>query len=65
MEKQIRRKFSAAFRAKVALEAVKNQQTLAQLAKKYELSPVVISNWKGEFLENLSTTFERSDSSES
>jgi transposase-like protein len=65
MEKQTRRKFSAAFKAKVALEAVKNQQTLAQLAKKYELSPVVISKWKGEFLENLSATFERSDSSES
>lgn len=46
MEKQTRRKFSSAFNAKVALEAVKNQQTLAQLAKKYELSPVVISKRK-------------------
>lgn len=53
------------FKAKGALEAVKNQQTLAQLAKKYELSPVVNSKWTGEFLENLSATFERSDSSES
>lgn len=33
MKKQTRRKFSAAFKAKVALKSVKNQQTLAELAK--------------------------------
>jgi transposase-like protein len=62
MKKQTRRKFSAAFKAKVALEAVKNQQTLAELAKKFEVNPVVISKWKAEFLENLSATFEREES---
>jgi transposase-like protein len=64
MKKQTRRKFSPAFKAKVALEAVKNQQTLAELAKKFDLNSVVISKWKAEFLENLSATFERSDSTE-
>jgi len=44
----------------VALEAVKNQQTLAELSIKFELNPVVISKWKSEFLENLSATFEKS-----
>jgi transposase len=34
MKKQTRRKFSSAFKAKAALEAVKNQRTLAELAKK-------------------------------
>lgn len=62
MKKQTRRKFSAAFKAKVALEAVKNQQTLADLAKKFEVNPVMISKWKAEFLENLSATFEREES---
>ena len=62
MKKQTRRKFSAAFKAKVALEAVKNQQTLAELAKKFEVNPVMISKWKAEFLENLSATFEREES---
>lgn len=62
MKKQTRRKFSAAFKAKVALEAVKNQQTLAELAKKFEVNPVMISKWKTEFLENLSATFEREES---
>jgi transposase-like protein len=56
MKKQTRRKFSPAFKAKVALEAVKNQQTLAELAKKFDLNSVVISKWKAEFLENLSAT---------
>lgn len=64
MKKQTRRKFSAAFKAKVALEAVKNQQTLAELAKKFEVNPVMISKWKTEFLENLSATFEREESAE-
>lgn len=62
MQKQTRRKFSPAFKAKVALEAVKNQQTLAELAKKYEVNSVMISKWKAEFLENLSATFERPES---
>ena len=64
MKKQTRWKFSPAFKAKVALEAVKNQQTLAELAKKFDLNSVVISKWKAAFLENLSATFERSDSTD-
>lgn len=34
------------FKAKVALEAIKNQQTLAELASKFEVNPVMISKWK-------------------
>ena len=64
MKKQTRRKFSSTFKAKVALEAVKNQQTLAELAAKFEVNPVMISKWKAEFLENLSATFEKAESSE-
>lgn len=58
MSKQTRRKFTSEFKAKVALDAVKNQQTLAQLGLKYELSPVVISKWKSELLENMASIFE-------
>lgn len=64
MKKQTRRKFSSTFKAKVALEAVKNQQTLAELAKKFEVNPVMISKWKSEFLENMSAAFEKPDSIE-
>lgn len=54
---QKRRKLSAEFKAKVALEAVKEQQTLQQLAQKYELHPNQISSWKQEFLQNASVVF--------
>ncbi len=58
MKKQTRRKFSADFKAKVALEAIKNQQTLADLALKFDVNPVMISKWKSEFLEHMSAAFE-------
>jgi transposase-like protein len=57
MNKQSRRKFSPEFKAKVALEAAKEQMTLAELAKKYEVNPVVISRWKSEFLANIAAAF--------
>ena len=65
MKKQARRKFSPSFKARVALEAVKNQQTLAELAVKFEVNPVMISKWKAEFLENMSAVFEKEGSSKS
>lgn len=57
MTKQTRRKFSADFKAKVALEAVKNQKTLAELSQQFEVNPVTISKWKAEFMENISSVF--------
>ena len=64
MKKQTRRKFTASFKAKVALEAVKNQQTLAELAKKFEVNPVMISKWKSAFLENMGAAFEKDSGDE-
>ena len=55
--KKIRRKFTAEFKARVAIEAIKEQRTLAELSKHFEVSPVVISRWKKEFLENMSNAF--------
>lgn len=57
MSKQTRRKFSADLKAKVALEAIKNQKTLAQLSEQFEVNPITISNWKAEFLENAASVF--------
>jgi transposase len=57
--KNKRRKFSAAFKAKVAVEAIKEQLTLSELAQKYELHPNQIALWKKEFLENAESVFER------
>lgn len=62
--KQTRRKFTAEFKAKVALEAIKEHQTLAELAKRYEVSPVMISRWKKDFLENMGRVFGGSNTPE-
>jgi len=53
-----RRKFAATFKAKVALEAIKERYTLAELSKKYEVHPNMITKWKREFLERSSEIFE-------
>jgi transposase len=57
MEHRPRRKFSAEFKAKVAIEAIKERNTIEQLAKKYELHPNQISVWKKEFLAKATTVF--------
>jgi transposase len=54
---QKRRSFSAEFKAKVAIEALKEQQTLQELAQKYELHLAQISSWKQELLENSASVF--------
>ena len=43
----------------MALEAVKNQEALAEFAKKFDVNPVMISKWKTEFLENMGAAFEK------
>jgi len=64
MTKQTRRKFSADFKAKVALEAIKNEKTLAQLSQQFEVNAITISKWKAEFLERMSLIFEREGSAQ-
>ena len=56
--KQTRRKFDAKFKAKVALDAIRERETLNKLAVKYEVSPTQISRWKKEFLDNSAAAFE-------
>ena len=54
-----RRKFSAAFKAKVALEAFKERESLAELSERFEVHATMISKWKQEFLQQASLVFEK------
>ncbi|HHH52708.1 MAG TPA: transposase, partial [Bacteroidetes bacterium] len=54
-----RRKFTSKFKTKVVLEALKERNSLSELAQKYELSPAQISSWKKSFLANSEAIFEQ------
>lgn len=62
MKKISRKKFSAEFKAKVAIEALKEQKTVAELAKQYDIHPTQIQTWKKHFLENSPRVFSDSHS---
>lgn len=57
--KKSRRKFTATFKTKVVLEALKERLTLQELASKFELQPNQVTLWKKEFLNNASAVFEK------
>ncbi|MBI1373893.1 MAG: transposase [Phycisphaera sp.] len=54
-----RRRFSAEFKAKVALEAIKGHKTVAELAGEHEVHPNQISQWKKPLIESLPEVFGR------
>jgi transposase len=53
-----RRKYTSKFKTKVVLEALKEKNTLAELAQRYEIHPQQITNWKREFLNRADTLFD-------
>jgi transposase len=54
-----RQHHSAAFKAKVAIEALQERETLSEIATKYAVHPNQIARWKKEFLERAPELFER------
>lgn len=50
--KKKRRKFSAEFKLKVILEALRERQSLSELSARFELHPNQISKWKNDFWDN-------------
>jgi transposase len=57
MKKVSRKKFSSEFKAKIAIEAIKEQKTIAELAIQYEVHPTQIQQWKKLFMDNASLVF--------
>jgi len=57
MTKRTRRTHSAAFKAKVALAAVKGDRTLAELAQQFDVHPNQITEWKRQLQEKAADVF--------
>ena len=57
--KKSRRKFTGAFKAKVAIAALKERESLAELSKRFEVHQNMISKWKQEFIENSYRVFDK------
>jgi transposase-like protein len=56
--KKTRTKHSAAYKAKVALEAVQERDSVAEIARRHKLHPNVVYKWKKELIEKASLAFE-------
>jgi transposase len=54
-----RQSFDKAFKAKVVLEALREEMTLQEIANKYSVHPNQISLWKKQAIENLPEIFEK------
>ena len=59
MARRARRNHGAAFKAKVALEAIKGDQTVVELAERFEIHPNQITEWKKQLMERADEVFSK------
>ena len=59
MTRRTRRNHSPAFKAKVAMEAIKGEVTLAELAQRFDVHPNQINQWRGQLMERAAEVFAR------
>lgn len=57
MTRRVRRNHSPAFKAKVALAAIKGEKTLAELAQQFDVHPNQITQWRSQLLEGAAGVF--------
>lgn len=61
---KMRKKFSKEFKSKIAIEALKEEKTTAELSSEYEVHPSQIKEWKSQLKENIPEIFSRGKSRE-
>jgi len=59
MSKRPRRNHGAAFKAKVALEAIKGERTIIEIAERFQVHPNQVTEWKKQLLERAEEVFSR------
>ena len=55
-----RRTFTSEFKAKIVLEIISGEKGISEACREYQLSPVLVSKWRTEFIENAAVIFEKS-----
>jgi transposase len=65
MAKRPRRNHGAAFKAKVALEAIKGEHTMVELAERFQVHPNQITEWKKQVMERAEDVFSKDKKTES
>ena len=54
----MKKTFSSQFKSKVALSAIKNEMTIAELSSKYEVHRSQIVNWRKQVIDQISSVFQ-------
>ena len=60
---RVRRRFDAKFKSRVALEAIRGQKAISEIAKQFKVHPNQVTLWKKQLLEGAEAVFEGSTSS--
>ncbi len=61
--RQKRRKFNSAFKAQVAIKALKDRESLTELSRRFEVHPNILGKWKQKLLENSASVFDEKSES--